>query len=131
MKARMLTAVYWMIGLMIGFGAFGHGFVGIKPVREALDAVALPADIRGVIWIVWYFVSGCMLTFAALILWAWFAARRWSPSAFAVPIVIAVFWIATGILAYAYQHDPFWLLFLAEGTLLLGASLGLRGASPG
>jgi hypothetical protein len=128
MKTRLLTAIYWIVGLMIGLGAFGHGFSGIKPVRAALDTVTLPPDVRGVIWIVWYFVSGCMLTFAVLIIWAWFAARRGYPSALAVPIVIALFWMATGIAAYAYQHNPFWLLFLAEGTGLLAASLGLRGA---
>jgi hypothetical protein len=36
--------------------------------------------------------------------------------------------VSIGIASYDYQHNPFWLLFLAEGTGLLGASLGLRGA---
>jgi hypothetical protein len=31
---------------MIGFGAFGHGFVGIKPVREAL----VPSPCHGHPW---------------------------------------------------------------------------------
>jgi hypothetical protein len=44
MKTKMLTALYWVMGLMIGLGAFGHGFMGVKPVRAALAAVALPGD---------------------------------------------------------------------------------------
>jgi hypothetical protein len=28
MKMRVLTALYWLMGLMIGLGAFGHGFLG-------------------------------------------------------------------------------------------------------
>src|SRR5882724_10022688 len=123
MKQRVLTAIYWLVALVIGFGAFGHGFVGVKPVRAALEAVTVPADIRAVIWIVWYFVSGCMLTFASLIIWAWFAHRRGALHALAVPITIAVFWTTTGIAAFAYQHNPFWLLFFAEGIVLLGTSL--------
>ena len=62
-RTKVLTAVYWITGLLIGLGAFGHGFMGVKPVRAALAAVTIPANIRGVIWIVWYFVSGCMLVF--------------------------------------------------------------------
>jgi hypothetical protein len=126
MKMRVLTALYWLMGLMIGLGAFGHGFLGVKPVRAALSTVALPADIREVIWIVWYFCSGCMLVFGALIIWAWFAARRGNPQALAVAVAVGLFWMAFGIAAYSYQHNPFWLLFPAEGFLLLVATLGLR-----
>ena len=126
MKAKLFTVISWTVGLLIGLGAFGHGFVGVKPVRAALAAVTLPADIREVIWIVWYFVSGCMLVSGGLILWAWFAARR-SRDVLLVPIVIALFWVVTGVASYAYQHNPFWLLFLMEGALLLVATLGLRG----
>jgi hypothetical protein len=40
------------MGLLIGLGAFGHGLLGLQPVRAALASVSLPADIRKVIWIV-------------------------------------------------------------------------------
>jgi hypothetical protein len=43
-----------------------------------------------------------------------------------VPIVIALFWMMFGVAAYSYQHNPFWLLFVAEGFLLLVATVGLR-----
>jgi len=128
---RVLTTVYWLMGLMIGLGAFGHGFRGVRPIRAALATVALPAHVLEVIWIVWYFCSGCMLVFGSLIIWAWFAARRGRREAFVVPIAIAVFWMATGVASYVYQHNPFWLLFLGEGTLLLVATLGLRAGSAG
>ena len=128
MKAKLLTATYWTMGLLIGLGAFGHGFLGVQPVRAALAAVSLPADIREVIWIVWYFVSGCMLLFGGLVLWAWFAARH-DPDILVVPMAIALFWILVGVASYTYQHKPFWLLFITEGALLLAATLALRGAT--
>jgi hypothetical protein len=127
MKNKILTAVYWITGLMIGLGAFGHGFVGVKPVRAALAIVTIPTEIRQVIWIVWYFVSGCMLVFGGLIIGAGIAARRGQRRALIVPIVIALFYMVVGIASYAYQHDPFWLVFLALGTSLLIATLGLQG----
>lgn len=120
------TVLYWIVGLTIGLGAFGHGFMGVKPVRAALAAVTIPTDIREVIWIVWYFVSGCMLLFGGLVIGAWFAARRGRPRALVVPIVIALFYMVTGLASYAYQPNPFWLGFLVQGALLLLATLGLR-----
>jgi hypothetical protein len=125
MTTKLSNATYWAMGLLIGLGAFGHGFVGVQPVRAALATVSLPGDIREVIWIVWYFVSGCMLLCGGLILWAWFAARH-SPDILLVPIAIALFWVMTGVASYAYQHNPFWLLFLVEGIALLVATLALR-----
>jgi hypothetical protein len=71
---HVLTGIYWISGLLIGLGAFGHGFSGVKPVRAALAAVPLAADIREVLWIVWYSASGSMLVFGGLIIGAWFAA---------------------------------------------------------
>jgi len=38
-----------------------------------------------------------MLVFGALIIWAWFAARRGRPEALAVPITIALFWMVFGL----------------------------------
>jgi hypothetical protein len=67
-----------------------------------------------------------MLVFGGLIIWAWFAARRGNPQALAVPLAVALFWMAFSVAAYSYQQNPFWLLFLAEGSLLLVATLGRR-----
>ena len=43
-----------------------------------------------------------------------------------MPLAVALFWMAFGVAAYTYQHNPFWLLFLTEGFLLLVATVGLR-----
>jgi hypothetical protein len=47
-----------------------------------------------------------------------------------VPLVIALFYIATGVAASGYQHNPFWLVSRALGTSLLVATLGLREPVP-
>jgi hypothetical protein len=47
-----------------------------------------------------------------------------------VPIVIALFYVATGVAAYALQHNPLWLPFLVERALLLVATPGLQATMP-
>ncbi len=89
-----------------------------------------PADIGEVIWIVWYFVSGRMLVFGGLIIGPWFAPRRGRPQALVVPIVIALVYVATGVAAFAFQHNPLWLPFLVEGASLLVATPGLQATMP-
>jgi hypothetical protein len=44
-----------------------------------------------------------------------------------VPIVISLFYMIFGVAACGDQHNPFWLVFHAQGALLLVATLGLRG----
>jgi hypothetical protein len=127
MKRKLFSAVYLVAGALIGLGAFGHGAQGVRHLDPALEAVTLPPDMAGIIRIVWYFVSGCMLTFGGLIYWAWFAAARGNDGALAVPATIGGFYVVTGFASFAYQPNPFWLLFSAEGCLLLVAALGLRG----
>jgi hypothetical protein len=39
----------------------------VKPVRAAITAAALDSHTDHVIWIVWYFVSCCMLVFGLLL----------------------------------------------------------------
>jgi hypothetical protein len=98
----------------------------VRPIRAALAGVNLPTDIRQSIWIVWGFASVSMIVFSTLIIWAWFEARQGRTNALMIPIVISVFNIVYGLGSFAYQRSPFWLLFPAEGALLLAATIGLR-----
>ena len=121
---RMVAAVaYWFSAVTITLGSIGHGFFGVKPVEAALDAVTLPLDIMRVLWIVWYWVSGTMVMFGLLLFWAWPALKAGSFSRSAPPLIIGVFYLTSGIVCFLYTRgDPFWLLFLTQGVLLLGST---------
>ena len=68
---------------------------GVKPVRAALDAVTLPPDIMRALW-----------------------SSRSAP-----PLIIGVSYVIVGIVSFLYtERDPFWLLFLTQGVLLLGST---------
>lgn len=59
---RTLASVVFLIdSLIIGLGAFGHG-LRARHVREVLDPFPIEPDLGSMIYVVWYFVSGCMRT---------------------------------------------------------------------
>jgi hypothetical protein len=120
---RTLAAVaYWLSAVTITLGSIGHGFFGVKPVRTALDAVTLPPEIMRVLWIVWYWVSGTMVIFGLLLFWAWPALKAGSSSRSAPPLIIGVSYMITGIVCFLYTNrDPFWLVFLTQGVVILGS----------
>jgi hypothetical protein len=122
-----MTVLYWLAAVTIALGAFGHGFLGIKPVAAAIAASTLPADIVGVIWIVWYFVSGTMLVCGAILFWAWPTIKTGSTTRSGAVFIIGVFYTATGIACYLYSgREPFWLLFLFQGAIVIGTTFSLR-----
>lgn len=119
--------LYWLAAVTIALGAFGHGFLGIKPVEAAVAASTLPADIVGVIWIVWYFVSGTMIVCGAILMWAWPAVKAGSTTRSGAVFIIGVFYALTGVACYLYSgREPFWLLFLFQGAIVIGTTLVLR-----
>jgi hypothetical protein len=125
------AALYWIVAITITLGAYGHGFLGIKPVQAAIAATTLAPDIARVIWIVWYDVSGSMLTFGALLFWAWPSVKAGTSSRSGVPLIIGAFYAVTGIAAYLYsRREPFWLLFVTQGVILIGSTLFLRDREP-
>ncbi|HXK23770.1 MAG TPA: hypothetical protein VMS55_13945 [Myxococcota bacterium] len=126
---RVAAVLYWLAAITIALGAFGHGFVGIVPVRAAFEVLALPPDVMRVLWIVWYFVSACMLFFGALLAWAWPRLQAGAPSRSGAALAIGVLYVVTGVASFLYTgEDRFWLLFVAQGALVVGSTFVLRGS---
>lgn len=127
MKRIVATVLYWLAAITITLGAIGHGFFGIKPVEAAVAASTLPADIVAVIWIVWYFVSGTMVVCGAILFWAWPAIRSGSTTRSGAALIVGAFYAITGVASYLYSgREPFWLLFLFQGAIVVGATVALR-----
>jgi hypothetical protein len=127
LRRPVAAAFYWLAAITIAWGAYGHGFIGVKPTRAALAGVALDDHTMHVIWIVWYFVSGAMLVCGLLLFWAWPGLRPGAPSRSPVALIIGAFYAITGISCFLYSGgERFWLLFLAQGVIVLGSTLVLR-----
>lgn len=127
MKRAIAAALYWLAAITITLGAYGHGFLGVKPVRAAIEASTLPPDIVGVIWMVWYFVSGCMVAFGALLFWAWPALKAPSSGRSGAALIVGVFYAIVGVACFLYSgREVFWLLFVVQGVLVVISTLVLR-----
>jgi len=47
LQRTIAAALYWLAAVTIALGAYGHGFVGVVPLRVAIEA--LPLDSQGVL----------------------------------------------------------------------------------
>jgi hypothetical protein len=74
-------------------------------------------QIVAVLKLVWFWVSGAMLTFGVLLVWAWSRLRRGKTQSAVLPAVIGVFYCAEGLYGGLYL-GKFLLLFVAQAVLL-------------
>lgn len=127
MLRKIASVLFLLTALVIAFGAFGHDSHAAKLAIE-LGKQPLSAHEAKVIILVWHFVSGCMIVFGALCVWAWWRARCGERGAFFVSDLIGLFYIVTGLLSVWYSGIVFFWLFCVLGVLLMIASLPLRRA---
>jgi hypothetical protein len=128
MQRTVASVLYWLAAVVITLGAFGHGFVGVLPIREAIETSTLPPDVTQPIWIVWYFTSGSMIAFGLLLFWAWPALKNGASSRSVPAVIVGVLYLISGVASYVYsERDPFWLMFIVLGLLAIGTTLVLGG----
>jgi CHASE2 domain-containing sensor protein len=123
---RVFSALFLCVGVAIALGAYGHGFVGRLNIDRELDKFPIAASVYTMLYVVWYFVSGCMLLCGATVLWAWFQLQRGNRAAMPLVYLISALYLAVGIGGFVYRHgDPFMTVFITLGGLLLLSSLAL------
>jgi hypothetical protein len=130
MLKRVASIVFLLVGVIIGLGAFGHGSAASR-VHAAIDQFPIDHHIHATLYIVWYFVSGCMLAFGAIIIWVWLRLRSGDAGHLFAAISIGILYLATGIGASLYEPGQrFWMLFVTLGGLLLICAFVLRRGKP-
>jgi CHASE2 domain-containing sensor protein len=119
------------MGALIALGAFGHSFMGRLEVDQELGKFPIAFDVDSMLYVTWYFVGGCMALFGLTIVWAWWRLRRGETTLLGVTGLIGALYVATGLGGFLYRHrDPFMLMFLLEGALLLLCSTVLHKRTP-
>ncbi len=126
MVARFFSFIFLVDGIIIGLGAFGHG-LAVRHVHAALDKLPVEPNVGTMIYVVWYFVSGCMFLFGLTIVRIWFRLRAGDGGLLFVAVLIGALYLATGTGGMIYRHgDLFMAFFILLGGLLLLSSLVLR-----
>jgi hypothetical protein len=117
---KTLASVVFLIdSLIIGLGAFGHGLQA-RRVHEVLDPFPIEPDLGSMIYVVWYFVSGCMLLFGVTLIWVWQRLRLGDTRSWFVAAMIGLLYVGIGVFGLVYRHgDPFMAFFVLLGAVLL------------
>jgi hypothetical protein len=119
---KFLSGIYLLTAISIGLGAFGHGSQWSRHVQPALQAVR--PEVVSVLSLVWFWVSGAMFVFGALLIWGWWRARRGDTNLAFLPWVVAAFYLIEGVYGGAYL-GPFFLLFAVQAVLLVATAWAL------
>ena len=117
-KRRLSSLVFLLTAISIALGAFGHGSQWPKHVRPAV--VGLAPDMIRLLALVWYWVSGAMLVFGLLLIWAWRRIGRGDRSLDFLAWLVGTFYCVEGIFGAVYL-GPFFLVFVVQ-AIALGTS---------
>jgi hypothetical protein len=127
---KLASIVFLAVAIAIGLGAFGHG-LAVRHVHAAIDQFPIEADMHSMLYVVWYFVSGCMFAFGLMSIWVWRRVRAGDPRPLAAAAVIGVLYLAIGAFGLVYRHgDPFMITFVVLGGLLLLSGYGMVRDAP-
>ena len=129
MRQKIFSWVFLLTGIVIGLGALGHDSNTRHLTEEFAKFPQLDAHVVAIVLAVWHFCSGCMLVFGAICVWTWWQIRKGERGALFAPILIGIFYVASGVASVLYTGKPFFWVFVVLGLLLLVSSLVLRKAT--
>jgi hypothetical protein len=124
MMRQIFSVVFLIVGIVILLGAFGHTF-SVRHLHTAIDSFPIDPHVGTMIYVVWYFVSGCMFLFGFIIVWIWFRQKNSPP--FFIATLIGALYAVTGIGGVIYRKDDsFMAFFIVLGGLLIVSTYVLK-----
>jgi hypothetical protein len=112
-------------GLLIAASSFAHAFAGWPPLREALVATGVGADLLGALAAGWIFGSVAMLVLGLLAALDGARLRAGTATSLAAARLVGLAYLAFGLAAYvARDLNPHFLGFVALGLLVGLPALG-------
>jgi hypothetical protein len=119
MAKKLASVLFALDSLVIGLGAFGHG-LQVRHLHAAVDQFPIEPDMRSMLYVVWFFVSGCMLTFGATLMWVWSRLRVGDRRPLFAAVLIGALYVGIGAFGLIYRTgDPFMGFFVVLGGVLL------------
>jgi hypothetical protein len=128
---RARTVVGLIAGVILVLSSFAHSLLGWPQVRFRLDQAQAPADLITGLAIGWHFAGVAMLAFGVIVILLFTSLMKGRTVAILPALLIAVCYLAFGVWALvASNMDPFFLIFIIPGSMLLFASWGVAPATP-
>ena len=121
MKLSIRTVLFIAAALLMMFGAFGYSFTVVPDLHGDLVEIGVRPTVLGGTVLYLYFSAIAMFGFALMVSVAAIQAMRGIPPARFPLAVIAVIYMAFGVLAFSRSHSPHHLGPLAMGVLLAAA----------
>jgi len=115
MTRKFFSALFLIVSLVVGLGAFGHASQWNSHMSGLLGNVT--PDAVKMLELIWLWVSGTMLVSGVLLVLCWLRLRRGDTNLTAVPWVTGGFYILAGTTG-ALWVAPFFWLFPVLGALL-------------
>ena len=128
-----MTKLRSILGLIAGtlmiLSAGMHSFLGWKALSAELAKAQVPAELTAALAAGWTFGGAAMLAFGCIVIALFVRRLKGEAVALWPAIVIGTTYVAFGAWALAANNfDPFFLVFVIPGTLLLVASISKRAA---
>jgi hypothetical protein len=129
--ARLRASLGLIAGLLLILSAAAHSILGWKGLHEQLLAARVPPDLLRSLKIGWQFGGLAMLVLGTIVV-ALFVMRLRGQNVSSLPaLFVALGYLAFGAWAMlATRFDPFFLVFIVPGLLLVVAGFGGSRAGP-
>jgi hypothetical protein len=119
---KLASGILLLTSVSVALGALGHGLEW----SHALPALrTLEPHLLAVLRLVWFWVSGAMLSLGVLLVWAWWRLRRGDTRAAVVPWVSGLFYLLAGVYGATYV-GAFFLIFAVQAVLLFSTTWVLQ-----
>lgn len=122
MKQLLRTALFIASVLLIIFGAFQYALIIVPELHGDLVEIGVRPTVLGGLVLELYFVGICCFGFALMVSFAAIQSIRGSVPPRLPLAVVALIYIAFGIIGFSRSHNPHYFGSLAVGVLL-GAAL--------
>lgn len=119
-------------GVLLLASSAAHSLLGWPQFRQALAETHAPADLIVGLSLGWHFAGVAMLVFGLLVVLLFAEALKRRPVSLRPALLIGVGYLAFGAWALTVSNlDPFYLVFVVPGVLLMLAAWRHAGATSG
>jgi len=125
MLRKLSSAIFLLTACVIGLGALGHGSQWGRHVYAAVSGV--DPQVVELLKLIWFWVSGTMLVFGALLIWVWWRIRQGDRNLFFIPWAVGAFYLVEGMCGVLYL-GAFFALFIVLAVLLCASAWVLQRA---